>query len=312
MADKPIGILIAEDDRISARILDHHVKKWGFETRLAFDGLEAWNLLTTEALEMALLDWVMPGINGLELCRRLRQKNELKEFEYTYIILLTAKDERQDLIEGLNAGADDYVTKPFDLFELKARLNAGRRIVELYRLLKKQATIDSLTGLLNRRRILEEAEKEYHRAKRENRPVGLLLIDIDDFKKVNDSFGHLAGDALLTEVATRLKKRVRNYDQIGRYGGDEILAVFPGCETYELKRIADRLCLAVKEKPVYFDQHELIVSISAGGLSFNHLSSLSLRELIALCDRALYQAKKRGRNRSLIIESIVLNKGGQS
>lgn len=311
MQNRPINILIAEDDRISARILDHHIKKWGYETKLAHDGQEAWQILETDQPEMALLDWVMPEINGLEICRRLRQKNRHKEFEYTYIILLTAKDERDDLIQGLNSGADDYVTKPFDLLELKARLNAGRRIVELYRLLKKLATIDSLTGLLNRRCILEEAEKEFHRAQRENRPIGLLLIDIDDFKYINDNFGHLAGDSLLAEVAHRLKKKIRNYDLIGRYGGDEILAIFPGCETGELKKIADRLRLAIQEKPILFDQHKFTVSISVGGLVFNQLSSLSLKKLIANCDRALYEAKKKGRNQTMIFESNILDQGGQ-
>lgn len=310
MQNKPINVLIAEDDRISARILDHHVKKWGYETKLAHDGHEAWKILETDTPEMALLDWVMPEINGLELCRRLREKNRYNEFEYIYIILLTAKDERNDLIQGLNAGADDYVTKPFDLLELKARLNAGRRIVELYRLLKKLATIDSLTGILNRRCILEEAEKEFHRAKRENRPIGFLLIDIDDFKKINDTFGHLAGDKLLAEVACRLKKKIRNYDLIGRYGGDEMLAIFPGCDADELKKIADRLRLAIQEEPIFFDQHKFIVSISAGGLVFNQSSPLSLKELIANCDRALYQAKKKGRNQTMIIESIILSQGG--
>jgi diguanylate cyclase (GGDEF)-like protein len=309
MVDSPVRILIAEDDRVSGLILEHHIKKWGYETCLVHDGEQAWQIIQSQPPEMALLDWMMPGIDGLELCRRLRQSTDFLEGEYIYIILLTARDERADLIRGLEAGADDYITKPLDLLELKARLNAGRRIVELHRLLKRQATYDFLTGLLNRRTILEQAEKEYMRAKREKKPLGLMLIDIDDFKKINDTFGHLAGDKILAAVAERLQRNIRSYDKIGRYGGDEILVLLPHCSSPELALIANRLRLCIQEDPITINHHSLTVSISAGGLAADSNSSLSLHELIALCDQALYQAKKQGRNQTFIIESIVLAKG---
>ncbi len=253
---------------------------------------------------------MIPGINGLELCRRLRLKNNIKDSNYIYIILLTARDERSDLIQGLNSGADDYVTKPFDLLELKARLKAGRRIIELQRLLKKQATFDWLTGLLNRRSILEEAEKEYSRARREKRPLGLILIDIDDFKKINDTFGHLAGDVILSEVGQRLQGKIRSYDKIGRYGGDEILVILPDCNHFELETIADRLRHSVQKKPIIFNNQSLTITISAGGVTNDNISSFSITELIIFCDHALYQAKKQGGNRTFIMESIILRKGG--
>lgn len=309
MVELPIKILIVEDDPISGRILEHHIKKWGYETTLVHDGEEAWQIFENNPPEMALLDWMIPGVNGLELCHRLRLKTNSKESDYIYIILLTARDERSDLIQGLNSGADDYVTKPFDLWELKARLNAGRRIIELQRMLKKQATYDWLTGLLNRRSILDQAEKEYLRARRENKPLGLILIDIDDFKKINDTFGHLAGDAILAEVGHRLQRKIRGYDKIGRYGGDEILVVVPGCNPSELATIADRLRSSVQEEPITFNNQSLTITISAGGVSNDNNSSFSITELIIFCDHALYQAKKQGRNRTFIIESIILGKG---
>lgn len=309
MVNWPIKILIAEDDRISARILEHHIKKWGYEISLVYDGEEAWHIFENDPPEMALLDWMIPRINGLELCRRVRLKTKTTESDYIYIIMLTARDERSDLIQGLNSGADDYITKPFDLLELKARLNAGRRIIELHRLLKKQATFDWLTGLLNRRSILELAEKEYLRAIRENKPLGLLLLDIDDFKKINDTFGHHGGDIILAEVSHRLQKKVRAYDKIGRYGGDEILIVVPNCYHSELETMADRLRHSVQEEPIIFNNQSLTITISAGGVSNDNHSSFSITELIIFCDHALYQAKKLGRNRTLVIESIILMKG---
>ncbi len=307
MINSPIKILIVEDDRISARILEHHIKEWGYETLLVYDGEKAWQIFETDPPEMALLDWMIPGINGLELCRRVRLKTKTKESDYIYIILLTARDERSDLIQGLNAGADDYVTKPFDLLELKARLNTGRRIIELQRLLKKEATFDWLTGLLNRRSILEQAEKEYLRSKRENKPLGLILIDIDDFKKINDSFGHYGGDVILAEVSHRLQKKIRAYDKIGRYGGDEILVIVPNCNHAELEKIADRLRHSIQAKPIIFNNQSLTITISAGGVSNENNSPFSIAELINFCDHALFQAKKLGRNRTFIIESIILN-----
>lgn len=311
MVDSPIAVLIAEDDRISGRILEHHIKSWGYKSFLAHDGEQAWQILENYPVEIAILDWMMPRVDGLKLCRQIRQKMASNQGDYIYIILLTAKDERPDLIRGLNSGADDYITKPFDPLELRARLNAGRRIIELQRLLKKQATHDALTGLLNRRSVLEKAEEEFFRSRRENRPLGLILVDVDDFKTINDTLGHQAGDVILGEISRRLRSRSRRYDKVGRYGGDEILAVIPNCSTAALEAIAERFRRAVAERPINFNHQSLAVSISAGGISTDRHPSLSLQELIALSDRALYQAKASGRNRVMVVESAV-SLGGAS
>ncbi len=306
MSSQPISVLIVEDDRVSSRILERHLKGWGYKTYVVQDGEQAWNLFQTRQVEIAILDWIPPGVDGLELGWRMRQKMSPNRGDYVYIILLTARDEKSDLLQGLKAGADDYITKPLDLVELKARLSIARRIVELRRLLKRQADYDSLTGLLNRRRIMETAEQEYARCLREKQPLGLILIDIDDFKAINDSFGHTAGDKILAEVAGRLKRRIRAYDKIGRYGGDELLVVLSRCDTKRLKSIGERLCQAASEKPVEINQKAIPVSISAGGIASNSHPSLSLQDLISLCDRALYQAKHAGRNRATIIDSVIL------
>jgi len=304
MANSPINVLIAEDDRISGRILERHIKGWGYKPYLAQDGEHAWEIFQNNPIEVAILDWMMPRVNGLELCRRIRQPKYLDHGNYVYIILLTARDEREDLLRGLNSGADDYIIKPFDPLELRARLNTGRRIIELQRLLNKQATYDALTGLLNRRRLLGRAQEEYSRHQRENKPLSLILFDIDDFKKINDTYGHLAGDAILVEVAKRLRRGLRQYDHVGRYGGDEILALLPNCNFQALQKIAERLATLIAEKPILYESQAFSVSISAGGLSTESYPSLSLQELIALSDKALYQAKRAGRNRVIILEAV--------
>jgi len=303
MANPPINVLVAEDDRISGRILERHIKGWGYKPYLAQDGEQAWEIFQNNPIEVAILDWMMPRVNGLELCRRIRQPKYLNHGSYVYIILLTARDEREDLLRGLNSGADDYIIKPFDPLELRARLNTGRRIIELQRLLKKQATYDALTGLLNRRSLLGRAQEEYSRRQRENKPLGLILFDIDDFKKINDTYGHLTGDAILSEVAKRLRRGLRQYDHVGRYGGDEILALLPNCDCQALQKIAERLAASIAERPILYESHAFSVSVSAGGLSTENYPSLSLQELIALSDKALYQAKRAGRNRVVILEA---------
>jgi len=303
MANPPINVLVAEDDRISGRILERHIKGWGYKPYLAQDGEQAWEIFQNNPIEVAILDWMMPRVNGLELCRRIRQPKYLNHGSYVYIILLTARDEREDLLRGLSSGADDYIIKPFDPLELRARLNTGRRIIELQRLLKKQATYDALTGLLNRRSLLGRAQEEYSRRQRENKPLGLILFDVDDFKKINDTYGHQTGDAILSEVAKRLRRGLRQYDHVGRYGGDEILALLPNCDCQALQKIAERLAASIAERPILYESHTFSVSVSAGGLSTENYPSLSLQELIALSDKALYQAKRAGRNRVVILEA---------
>src|ERR1700730_5748514 len=197
-------ILAAEDNPVFQSVLRGMLTKWGYEVVLACDGNQALSALQVECPpRLAILDWMMPGLDGVEVCRRLRAANREP---YIYVLLLTARTDSQDLVEGMEAGADDYLTKPFNATELRARLRAGRRIVELQEelmlareALRQQATHDGLTGLLNRSAILEVLHNELARAQRESQPLSLLMVDLDHFKQVNDEFGHLAGDAVLRE-----------------------------------------------------------------------------------------------------------------
>ena len=196
-------ILIAEDDLTSRLILENMLTKWGYDVVSATNGTDAWGKLQEEdAPRLLILDWMMPGIEGVEICKRIR-KNSKSEDQYTYVMLLTAKESKENIVTGMEAGADDYITKPFDMHELRVRVRAGERIVQLQSELlnaKKELEIlsctDPLTGVLNRRAILSKVGAELSRAKRENTSVSILILDLDHFKRINDTFGHLAGDAI--------------------------------------------------------------------------------------------------------------------
>ena len=249
--DKIIKVLIAEDNAVSAKILQKNIHDWGYQVVLAKDGKEAWSALNSEEIRLAVLDWMMPEISGIQLCQKIREYNHQGENqEYTYVILLTAKDEQKDLIKGFSAGADDYITKPFNQLELKARLKTGKRIIDLQRQLQEQASRDALTGIWNRKRMFRILEKEINRAQRDSLPVGIIMIDIDKFKAINDTYGHFIGDVVIVEVSSRLKGRLRQYDKIGRYGGDELLVILPNCQLNNLKEIGERLRHAVSEKKI--------------------------------------------------------------
>ncbi len=293
-------VLIAEDDKVSSKVLEKNIKNWGYKVAITSNGQQAWKVFQKDEIPLAILDWMMPKINGLELCQKVRH---LKKDNYTYIILLTSKDRQEDLLQGFRAGADDYIVKPFDPLELKARLQTGKRIVDLQNQLiyskkkiEEQAKQDSLTKLWNRAAIIQLLEEELDRSRREKKPVGMLLVDIDYFKNINDTYGHLVGDVVLIEVASRMKKNVRLYDRIGRYGGDELLVVLPNCRLTQVQVIAERLRLAVSQKKIKTDMGSLGVTLSLGAFSSENQPEISTDNLIKASDNALYQAKRNGRN----------------
>ncbi len=226
-------ILLADDEPIARTMLEHWLAGWGYEVTLARDGESALQALKDDPeLRLLVVDWVMPKKDGIEVCKAIRSG---PQEPYVYIVLLTAKDDKSDIIAGLDAGADDYLVKPCNPLELKVRLRAGRRVIELQEQLVKareslrfEAMHDSLTGLLNRGAVLEQLTKELVRASRRGAPVSVLMGDLDHFKTINDTFGHVAGDAVLRETARRLKAGVRAYDSLGRLGGEEFIAVFAG------------------------------------------------------------------------------------
>jgi len=296
-------ILIADDDPVSSRLLDRLLVKWGYEVIAAHDGTEAWEVLQAEnAPRVALLDWIMPGIDGLEICRRVRARSSQP---YVYIMLLTANDKVGNLVEGLESGADDYLTKPFHPQELKARLRVGlrmldleSRLVEARESLRFKASHDSLTTIWNRGAIIEMLERELSRARRDGSSVGILLADIDHFKRVNDTRGHLVGDEVLRAVTGRLKGEVRSYDSVGRYGGEEFLIVLPGCDNPKLSTKAERLVKVVERSSIGTSTGTVAVTISIGGIASGDCPHADVNKLLLAADTALYRAKVSGRNRS--------------
>ena len=288
-------ILIADDDPFSRRFLQKTLEKWGYETVPADDGLKALEILNRDdAPHMAIVDWMMPGLDGLEVCRKIRQAGTSRPI---YIIMLTAKGEVEDLVQAMDAGADDFTTKSFDVRELKVRLRAGERIVTMEDTLRRMATRDSLTGLWNRSAILEMLERELARSERKGSSTGVIMADVDYFKQVNDTYGHAGGDAVLMEVASRLRSGLREYDSAGRYGGEEFLVVLPGATDVVTLEVAERLRAAIADKPFYLAKERIEVTASFGTAISVEEQNLDADALIRTADLALYRAKHDGRNR---------------
>lgn len=294
-------ILIAEDDVTSRLILENMLTKWGYDVVSATDGNDAWKKLQEEdSPKLVILDWMMPGMEGIEICRKIRE-NSKSEDQYTYVTLLTAKESKENIVTGMDAGADDYITKPFDMHELRVRVRAGQRIVQLQSELleaKKdmeiQSRTDPLTGVLNRRAILSQIENELSRAKRDNAHISISMLDLDHFKKINDTFGHLAGDAVLRESMNRVEETIRTYDAVGRFGGEEFIVVLPGAKEADAFIIADRIRIKINAKNANIDGVSIPFTISQGLATCN--GELTADELIAKADEALYRAKQNGRN----------------
>jgi diguanylate cyclase (GGDEF)-like protein len=295
-------ILIAEDDPVSRRVLETLLKKWGHEIVVANDGLEAVRLLESrEAPRLAVLDWMMPGLEGVQVCQRIRQDTTQP---YVYLLLLTARSQKDDLVRGLESGADDYLTKPFDAQELRARLHVGKRILELQdnliaarEKLLYQATHDALTGIANRGVSLDALRRERSRQTRESGFFAIILLDIDHFKYVNDTYGHPAGDAVLTEAAQRIKNCIRPYDTLGRYGGEEFLIVLPTADGPGAVCVAERIREAFEEQPVVTERDKIAITVSLGIAVSGAQNSFDAESLLQMADEALYRAKRAGRNR---------------
>jgi diguanylate cyclase (GGDEF)-like protein len=294
-------VLIADDDPVSRRLLEASLRNWNYDVVTVADGVQALEALQSDSPpRLAVLDWVMPGKDGPQVCRELRAKHSDL---YTYIVLLTSRTHKADVAEGLEAGADDYVTKPFEPLELKARLLAGARIIELQEQLlaaqhelRYRATHDALTGLLNRAAIMERLEEELGRARRHEHLLTVVLVDIDGFKQINDEFGHQAGDAVLQAVAQRLNTATRVYDAVGRYGGDEFLIVLPCCDSSMAGSLAARFHEAVRPAGMVEKNPALPVTCSFG-VATAFEGNAESTGLIRSADVALYRAKMKGRDR---------------
>jgi two-component system cell cycle response regulator len=306
-------VLIADDSATSRAMLRSALTRWGYDVVMAENGKEALDILAKDdPPPMAVLDWVMPELTGPEVCKRVRET--LRE-PYTYILLLTSKNTKGETVEGLEAGADDYIVKPFDQHELQVRLRAGQRIIDLQlnllqarEELRERASKDLLTMLPNRSAIAHTLENEISRCHRDHRTVGIILLDLDHFKKVNDTMGHFAGDAVLRETALRLRSNMRPYDQVGRYGGEEFLVVLPNCDLEQAANQAERMRHRLHATGMLVDGRELQVSASFG-VTISDGSERSPDVFVRVADEALYRAKANGRNRiwSLTLDQSALH-----
>jgi two-component system cell cycle response regulator len=301
-------ILIADDEPVSRHLLRGLLVKWGFEVVIAEDGNAAWEYLKSpDAPRMALLDWMMPGQNGVDVCREMRK---LRQASYTYILLLTAKDAKESVVEGLESGADDYLTKPYHAQELRARIRVGLRLLDLEdslvqarEAMRFKATHDALTGIWNRGTIMETFDREISRSRREGVSIGVLIADLDHFKSVNDTYGHIAGDCVLREVTKRMQADIRTYDTIGRYGGEEFLILLPGCNRSETADKAERLRKTILQLPIETQSGPLKITMSVGGVASADWPEYTVGQMLHLADSALYRAKEEGRNRTVIVEA---------
>jgi two-component system, cell cycle response regulator len=297
-----VKVLVAEDDQTSRFLLVSFLKKWGYEVLVAENGEQAWKQLQLrDGPRLAILDWMMPGLDGPEICRRVRE-GEGPEAEYSYLILLTAKTETENVVTGMEAGADDYIVKPFDAQELRVRVRAGERIVQLHlslldlkKELQLQATIDPLTGVLNRRALLNAMEAEIARARRSGHPLTLSLLDLDHFKRVNDTYGHAAGDLVLRECVERVEAGLRHYDTVGRFGGEEFVVLAPNLSQDAAATVFDRIRRSIRETPFMFDGFALSISVTQGVVTWD--GEVDTDEWLRAADAALYAAKHAGRDR---------------
>lgn len=293
-------ILIAEDDLTSRMVLAAVLKKGGHQVTATANGAEAWTeMQKLGAPQLAILDWMMPEMDGLEVVRRIRS---LQTDQPPYIIMLTTKGGKADIITGLEAGANDYVTKPFDSGELRARIDVGKRMVEMQEALFKsreelahQATHDPLTGLLNRRAILQRLHQELSRAARNGDLLAIGICDLDHFKHINDTYGHQTGDEILCRVTEILKGTLREYDCIGRIGGEEFLVIGSMQRKTDCKPLFDRMCAMLSENKIMTRSGKLSVTVSIGVALVTAGSSVD--EILTMADAALYRSKDAGRNR---------------
>ena len=294
-------ILIAEDDAVSRRILEAYLKKWGHEVVSTENGADAWKCLQRDdAPRLAVLDWMMPELDGVQVCQRVRNRESAP---FTFLILLTAKGETDDIVTALDSGADDYLTKPYNAAELRSRIGAGERIVRLQEELEAANTAltrlsqtDFLTQANNRSAIVSRMNEELTRSARTNASLAVFLLDVDHFKKINDTHGHAAGDCVLIELARRLKEQCRAYDAIGRYGGEEFVVVAPGPHQDEIEAVGERIRLAIAHTPFEAGDATIETTVSIGGVWIPPGAAVSVDEVLKRADQLLYQAKDAGRN----------------
>lgn len=300
-ANRPLGVLIVEDDREIRDMVSMMVKSMGYLVVTAVNGKDAFARLHEQVVDIVLLDLMMPEMDGFEFCQRVREDTSLHDL---HIIITSARDALEDKVRGLELGAADYLTKPFSLTELQARIKVGERIVRYQKALQAQQTQlehlareDALTGLANRRRFEERAQEDLLRAGRYQHPLSVLLADLDHFKTINDTYGHQYGDTVLKEVGQTFVRHCRSSDLCARYGGEEFAILLPETQLAEARLVAERLCAAVQNLMFTQAARRVQVTASFGVACVDIGNPQSLKELMEQADQALYIAKRQGRNR---------------
>jgi two-component system, cell cycle response regulator len=298
---KPFPLLVVDDSPVARKVVEQALPAEQFRILPAKTGMEALDLFALHRPGLVITDWVMPDLSGIELCQRLRGKfND----SFVYVILLTSLSEKSSVVKGLQAGADDYLTKPFDAQELLARVNVGRRFVELHReieaknrFLEQLALTDDLTGLPNRRAIEQWARRQISGAVRHGFSFWVIMADVDQFKSVNDTHGHDAGDVVLKKFAEILQANSRQCDICGRLGGDEFLLVITHSNQDGISQAIERLRGQIEAQKFEFGDSDVAITASFGVAGFDRGSHLDFGRLLAQADLALHSAKRRGRNR---------------
>ncbi|MDY6970837.1 MAG: diguanylate cyclase [Thermodesulfobacteriota bacterium] len=300
-----LRVLIAEDDLPSRRLLEKTLISAGYDVVSAENGREAREMIEGSFFSIVITDWMMPEVNGLELCRAVRERDAQG---YTFIVILTANNSKDELVAGLEAGADDYITKPFYREELLARLNIIRRYLEQERCLRQAnerirtlSVSDTLTGAYNRYYLNERLPQEIDRARRYGQPLSIIMCDIDHLKKINDLYGHHLGDLVLKEFVDCLRVSIREgTDWLVRYGGDEFLAVMPVTDLEGAYAAAERFRLTATERAFGVEDGRVWITGSFGATCFSPLGRsehVTSESMIIEADKYLYQAKRAGRNR---------------
>lgn len=293
-------IFVVEDDFSYRSILVKQLTEWGYDPISAEDGEKAWKILQqNNPPKLILLDWSLPGLSGFELIKRIRNLNDHSP---PYIIMVTAKSEKESIILGLDTGANDYVFKPCHSEILRARVNNGRRMLELQETLEHESSHDPLTGLLNRRAITESLSKELARSKRKGEGLLVGFCDLDHFKKINDEWGHQSGDDVLCGFVRVINESLRGYDSFGRWGGEEFLLIMPHFSITDAPRIFERLRATVENAVISTQTGPLRITISAGVAYAN--GNETVDEVLAAVDRNMYEAKNSGRNRICFTDRI--------
>ena len=310
-------LLVVEDDPATLALLRRQLERAGYEVIAGSNGREAVTALNEIGADIVVADWDMPEMSGIELCRAVHELRDTQLLGLMYFIVLTAHTEKARVVEALEAGADDFVRKPYDLPELLARIRAGERILVLQeelrerqlelskytaqlaglnRALERLANTDTLTGLPNRRHVLERFDEAWSLAERRDHRLGCIMFDVDHFKRVNDTYGHKAGDLVLQGIAKTVGDVVRRYDTCGRFGGEEFLVVCPEETVEGMCIVAERIRAAIADTPVFCDGTRIDVTVSLG-TACRRDQHAAPEALIAEADALLYAAKDNGRNR---------------